>query len=110
MGEFRDMGIPALVAKKIFCTRGFAACAGIPMSLNSTIQECLILVAQYENDPPNSSNYTQKKYSRNVRPHNQHRHQNHWLECCLRHLLAPSGPEKELKITIITNTWSKPTV
>jgi hypothetical protein len=44
MGEFRDMGIPAQVVKKKSCTSGsaeifFATSAGIPMSLNSPIQE-----------------------------------------------------------------------
>jgi hypothetical protein len=48
MGEYRDIGIPARVAKKNPALAApplvqdffFTTCAGIPMSLNSPIQEC----------------------------------------------------------------------
>jgi hypothetical protein len=46
MGLFRDMGIPARVAKKnpspLVQDFFFTTCAGIPMSLNSPMQECSI--------------------------------------------------------------------
>jgi hypothetical protein len=55
MGEFRDMGIPAQVVKKKSCTSGeaasagffFATRAGIPMSLNSPMQEWYSSMSRY---------------------------------------------------------------